>query len=376
MRIILLRSNEISYDSRVQKEAKALLELGHDVMILGWDRSRHFKEQRIALKYKEKGLPVTLLGIKSTFGSGIKNIGKWALFQLRLLKWLTIHRAEYDTMHACDFDTAFTACLITKLFNKKLVYDIFDYYVHAFGVPTLLKPLVEAIDTWVINQADSLIITNESCLEQIKKASPKKLSIIYNSPEEVEILEKGRYTSGQKLKFAYIGVLPPNRLLREIAECIAVNKDWELYIGGFGPLEKDLISLSETHENIKFLGKLPYEEVLQLEYECDILFAVNNPEILNYKYTSPNKLHEALMLGKPIIVAKGTGAGRFVADNAIGEVINYDKNSFQKAGSRLQQCLKDEGFKEYLKKRAQDLFETQFCWKLMKERLAKLYDEL
>ena len=52
---------------------------------------------------------------------------------------------------------------------------------------------------------------------------------------------------------------------------------------------------------------IDYESALELYAKCDLMFALYDPAIPNHRYSAPNKVYEAMLLGKPIIVAEGTG---------------------------------------------------------------------
>ncbi len=64
-------------------------------------------------------------------------------------------------IHACDFDTAYIAEKFARKYNKKLIYDIFDYYVDSFSVPRLLRNIIERKDKKVIENADTVLICSE-----------------------------------------------------------------------------------------------------------------------------------------------------------------------------------------------------------------------
>lgn len=51
---------------------------------------------------------------------------------------------------------------------------------------------------------------------------------------------------------------------------------------------------------------MTYPEVLSASSACDLLFAIYDPFIPNNRFASPNKIFEAMALGKPVLVSKGT----------------------------------------------------------------------
>ena len=186
-RIVFLRSNPVSPDSRVEKEVNCLIKEGYDVKIVAWDRYSKRGIEVSNLNFENGKSKIYRVGIPASFGGGVKkNLYPLLKFQLNLAIWLIKNRKSFDIIHACDFDTANTALLCAKILNKKIVYDIFDYYVDAFNIPRYLKNSVEKLDHKIINTADAVIICSEQRKKQIKGTSPNKLTVIHNSPPIIE----------------------------------------------------------------------------------------------------------------------------------------------------------------------------------------------
>ena len=70
-------------------------------------------------------------------------------------------------------------------------------------------------------------------------------------------------------------------------------------------------------------GRISYQQALELSQQADVLFATYDPAIPNHQYSSPNKVFEGMMLGKPIIVAKHTNMDRMIKDANCGIIVEY-----------------------------------------------------
>lgn len=360
-------------DSRAEKEIDALIRSGCKVWAIGWDRERRHPFRKETLEVYGAKADIYRVGIKGEFSGGVrKNIAGLIKFQIKMFVQLVKMRKNIDIVHACDFDTALTAEIFTKLFRKKLVYDIFDYYVHCAKIPKLLKGIVEKLDRMVINKADAVLICTEQRREQIAGTKPKLLAVIHNTPGQLIQTAQKRGKS-DKIKIVYAGVLLENRFLKEMTEVVSESENYELHIGGFGQLEDYMRKAAETYSNIYFHGSLLYEDVLQLENGCDILTAVYNPQIPNHRYAAPNKFYEALMLGKPVIMAKGTGMADIIENNHFGAVCAYSKDSFGKALKEVSAELNN--FEEKSKK-MKELYRTEYSWDIMEKRLLDVYRQI
>lgn len=375
MKIVFLRSNPVNPDPRVQKEVNSLLKEKHVINILAWDRDKDYSVNSEKIKMNNGECKITRFGIRSTFGAGFKkNLMPLIRFQICLLKWLIKNRGEYDIIHACDFDTVIPAYVCKKLFGKKYIYDIFDYYVDAYSVPNKIKGFIQKIDHIMINNSDATIICTEERRKQIKGASPKKIEVIHNSPNKFNISNNNNLKLNEdKVKIVYVGILNDGRYIIELAEVIKDMEECEFHIGGFGKLENQIRELASRYPNIKFYGKLPYDKTLELESQCDIMTAIYDPSISNHYYAAPNKFYEALMLGKPLIMIKNTGMDKVISENKIGEVTEFNKQSIEKA---IKNIIANKDKWQDISKKMKEIYDSEYSWDIMEKRIQALYKDI
>ena len=158
-------------------------------------------------------------------------------------------------------------------------------------------------------------------------------------------------------------------LLHEFKIC----QDFEFHVGGFGIYEKEFLDADKKNENIFYYGSMKYDQVLALESECDILFATYNPRIENHRYSAPNKIYEAMALGKPIIVCKNTGIDELVSENNIGFSIDYNAKEFFDI---LHYISDNKELLEDMIKNAKRLYNEKYNWNIMEKRLLLEYEKL
>ncbi|MCR5256225.1 MAG: glycosyltransferase [Acetatifactor sp.] len=374
-RVIIIRSNDCRSDSRVIKEANCLND-SYDVELLVWNREKSQRRNQQQIDCLGKMIMANQIHIKAEFGAGIKNIIPLVLFQIRELIFLISNRKKYDLYHACDFDTVLPAMICAKLFRKKIIYDIFDYYADDHSDSPLLYKSIKTVDNLCISLADATIICTDERKKQIKDANPTRLAIIHNSPPD-ESVNKKFFLSNKRIKVVYVGCLLDERFLKEQIEVISQLENVELHIGGIGPLDKYVKECSAKFDNIIYYGKMKYEDVLSLESEADILTAIYNPQILNNQYAAPNKFYEALMAGKPLVVIKNTGMDDYVSQYDMGKIIDYPNKDFS---SEFKRAIMDISERIRLKQIDSDkirkIYDEKFSWNIMKERLNKIYLEV
>lgn len=362
-KIVFIASNPFNPEPRAEKQIRTLVDSGYDVSIIGWDR-----ENKNKIDNNLDDIPKVLINIKSSFGSGLKTLLPLMAFQLCLVFNLIKLRNKYDAIHCVNFDTALVGLIVGKMLRKKIVYDIYDYYVDAFSVPRLLKTIIKRLDTLVIEKVDVVILPLESRVIQIRPAKAKKLVYIYNTPQD----EYFPVSKNEKLTISYIGVLQEGRYIEEILNFVDTHDEVHLNIAGFG--KPGIIAQIESTKNCVFYGKVNYFKGLEISASSDILICIYDPNNPNHKYSAPNKFYEAMMLGKPIIVAKGMGIDEYVFEKDTGFVIDYsDTNSLT---SILNEINLDRENLLLKGQNARKSYEKNFSWELMKINLLQLYREL
>ena len=364
IKVFLMRSQ--FPDARIQKECEILLKNGFCVTIVGWDRGR-LNYPPVYNKITQKCLRINVepKSLKVAFYLPI-----WWLYVVYTLSF-----ADYDIVHVSDFDTFFPAILISKIRRKPIIYDIFDFYAEMISFPILSKTcraLVSNLDKCLMRFADAVIIADDSRIEQIGKNANKNIISIYNCPVD-RSFSFGK-TASDKFLIFYGGAVFAERNLEKMILAIRGIDDIELIVMGpsSSTYAEKLKNLSTGYNNIKlYLSLHPYEDILRFTSYADLLFALYDLNVPNNKFASPNKLFEAMMFGKPIIVNGGTSMAKIVKAENCGivlESVNVDEIRetiiYLKGNKELMRLLGNNGRKAY---------ESRYNWDIMGTELIKLY---
>ncbi len=371
-RVVICRSNPVAPDPRVEKTASALSAEGYDVQILCWDRTGDLSSIE-----RRNGIPYHHIPIKAQFGTGMGNFPSLLRWQGALLWWLISHRHEYDQIHACDFDTVLPALLVKMLFGKNVVYDIFDFYAdHLRATPRWIRRIIRVVDLRVMKLVDGLIVSDESRWEQMSVIPPMHSTVIYNTPQDVaHLLEINKHPdSSIKLRLVYVGLLQVERGLLDILSLLNDNPQWHLDLAGFGGDQAQILTRASIMANVSWHGRIPYQQTLELTQSADVVLAIYDPLFTHHRYASPNKLFEAMMLSKPVIVAENTRIDRIVAKEQCGLVVKYgDLAALSKALSTLHE---DASQRLAMGANGRRAYEHQYNWPQMHNRLLHLYAQL
>ena len=78
-------------------------------------------------------------------------------------------------------------------------------------------------------------------------------------------------------------------------------------------------------ENVEYLGPFSYEEdIASLYGMVDCVYSVYDADMFNVRVALPNKLYEAIVAQKPVIVAKGTYLSELVETMGVGISVRHD----------------------------------------------------
>ncbi len=339
--------------------------------VFAWNRGDKLPE-REAKSFGE----VRRFGTRAGYGSGLRLMPKMLWFWMVL--FASLLKERFDALHACDFDTLPPALLAAKLKGRKLVYDIFDFYAEGGSIPGSLRPAIRFAEKLLMRLADSVIVVDEVRLPYLPDGVRARTEIVYNSPPDM--LDKLRVSSfsrvpakSSKFRVVYSGNLIERRYILELAEAVGRSDGTEMIIAGFGPKQfvDKLVAKISGYENVSNTGRLSLTESLALVSTADVVFSLNDPAVPNNKMASSNKLFETMMLGKPVVVNKGTSMEEKVRKLNCGLVV--EDGSPKSLASALRFLREKPILARQMGENGRRAYERLYDWKFMAERLAKLY---
>lgn len=366
-RVIIIRSNGIAPDPRVEKMMQFLSGKKVEVTVYGWDRQNNLPQKE--LRY----------GGKIIRFAGWSEKGRKWVHRLNMIRWFgfLFWRAltkPYDVIHACDFETFFPSYLAVRLRGKRIVYDIFDYYADIIiGVPMWLRERVMKIDMSMMPKADLLIIADKVRYEQVKGDRVKNIQIFYNTPPDLlPSFKKRAFDKPNRFRVVYLGLIDNRkRDLRFIIDAFKEIPQAELVIFGGGKDRKTIEAYADSLDNVSVNDKIGFTDALFEEYKGNAILAVYDPAIPNNVLASPNKLFEAMMLERPIMMNKEVKNASYIYDYNCGITFDFDnKDSFKSALQHLMDNP-EETYAMGLAGRA--IYESTFNFNALAEELWSKY---
>jgi glycosyltransferase involved in cell wall biosynthesis len=367
--VIVKNYYPLERDPRLIKLLKMLKKEKYRIKYLGWDRSfTSFSPKHINCK----SYRATIMQKRAPFGP--KSFLYLPLWWLFVLIWLL--RSEWDVVHVVNFPSITPAILAAKLKNKPVIYDIEDTTVDQLPLPNFLRILGIQIDKLHMKYVDALVLVDEMQVEEFRGVPNSNFVVIYDSPPLISSLD---HPSLKKDVFEifYAGYLDKERRLNmnSLLEAIEEIEDVKVIIAGEGDLVEEIkIKAYEMPDKIQYIGWIPYDKVLKMSCQADLLFSLRDPCPLVQKYICGSKFLEAVMCGKPIIVNKGTSAAVKVTTDKCGVVVDAHnvsevKEAILKLKNRKDLCA-------MLGMNGRRAYQQKYGWEVVQQRLLTLYSKI
>jgi glycosyltransferase involved in cell wall biosynthesis len=385
----MLVTNEVTYDSRVLKEAGTLSRQGFEVSILGLDRRGDSppvdeREGFVAFHCREW-----------RFGRWLRNrpekplnfLGK-ALKALRF--FLFSLRGNGDIIHAHDLDALPFGFLAARRCRAKLVYDshelAVEQWVQGAGPGSFTVPItiLSRLEGYIACRADAVITVNESIAQELARryliAPPLILRNCASHRQEGRRAPSLRNLLGLPLPdriVIHTGDLNPRgRALKELILALRDLSGIHLVFLGEGPMEKELSELARKEgleSMVHFLKPVLPEDLISTIAEADLAAVTIKPHgSLNNLYSLPNKLFEAIAAGLPVVASDLPEIGQLVRAYQIGVLCHPEDP--QDIARAIQEVLLPDRygtFKENLKQAQREL-----SWEKESQKLVDLYQRL
>lgn len=317
--VILIRCNDILSDPRAMKYVQYLQNNDIEHHFIGWDRDGKNPVLPCSVMWKKQA-GYNVGGIKA-----VKNRMGWIWFVYRQLCKM---KPKNDIIHGCDVDSAFPAACYKFFHSKnKLIFDVFDWFsATLYNQKPYILAAFKFMEKFTMKLADKVILCEKERIEQIPfEVSQSKLSVLPNIPyfanDSFLKDDSTKRFDNDLITFSYVGGFSTDRCLFEIVS-LAEKGMINLAIAGFGnrELEERLKNDNEIYSNIRYYGKVKYEDGLNISYNSDVMYAMYQTINPNNVYAAPNKYYEAMFLGKPLFTTKGTIVDKKVCDRFMGYV--------------------------------------------------------
>jgi glycosyltransferase involved in cell wall biosynthesis len=365
MRSLMIVSNDVTRDARVQREGRSLVRAKHEVEVIGWDRK--------GTESKSK----TIDGVKVTRmrNTRLMRVATSDLFR-NPLWWRMAYKEglkhEFDIVHCHDLDTLQSGVKLKKKKGTPLIFDAHEIFIYMIeeDVSKIVRNYAERMERSLLRDVDHIITVNGALQDYYRERFDGDVDVVMNCPEE--ILAEYEPPTCKMFTILYIGTLHKSRFVSELVDVVGSMDDVQLKIGGEAELHDEIQKKSQGYANVSFLGTVPYKAVMPMTKESHAIFCMFDPENRINQVGTPNKIFEAMAMGKPSIVTKGILSGDIVEKENCGLAVEYDEDSLRAAIEKLRD---DSKLSEELGKNGLKTAQSKYNWKVQEKELLGVYSK-
>lgn len=416
--------NHFTNDARVLRECTALAEAGYDVDLIAIDDPKDKNLKRFEeingfnvirvtrypkyLIFTKKVLSfikknkISILPLAVVFAMGfayftiltliialylfIIAFGKTRalLIKLHIILQMIIYgiKGNYDVYHSNDLNTLPQGYICSKVIRKrKLVYDSHEVQTSRTGY----SGKVYYIEKFLVKRVDKMMMTTKTradYTEDLYKIS--NIEVIHNYPFNTgDESINNKYDLYKILDIPknepillYQGGIQQGRGLENIVQAIPYFKRGITVFIGDGKIKpkiKEMVSKSDVEDKVRFLDKVPVNELKYYTANAYLGFQVLNNVCFNHYSALSNKLFEYIMSDIPVVACNFPEIKRVVEGEKIG--ICIDSHDYKEIANAVNRILENKSLHKEFKKNCKKT-KKKYNWDNEKLKFVNIYDDL
>ncbi len=318
-RVAMVVYNDLAHDARVFKEARALIDAGYSVEVIGMC----------------DGASGPLAGwddvsvARVSVGRAKSLRARYAVFWWRACIRLIALRP--DAIHAHDLDVVVPCCFAARWLGVPLVHDAHELWTE---LPSLVgRPIVRgvwsAIARAVVPRCDVVMTVSDGVAAELGRRHGVDVRVVRNCPQRTAPAQPAPIRAELGIASETPILLYQGGLLQGLGVERAIDmmvhlRDMHLVIVGDGPLRGDLTeraARSPVRDGISFIPAVPFAELPPITAAADLGLHLGESDGLNTRLALPNKLFEYVAAGLPVVATDWPEVGKVVRRYDVGGTV-------------------------------------------------------
>ena len=209
MKILMILSNPFIVDPRVYNEAKALVDNGHKVSVIVWDRHSDNEDEGVI-----DGIRVVRIHNKNIMkvlpGDLFRNPIWW---RRAYKKALNLYKSDFkfDVVHCHDLDTLKTGVWLKKKLGITLIFDSHEIFGYMIGrtMPKFVVNYAFKMEKKLVKLVDHVITAEDSYVDHFKSLGCESIITLLNCKKL--LTKEYNPSKNEVFTIMYIGVLNRSR---------------------------------------------------------------------------------------------------------------------------------------------------------------------
>jgi glycosyltransferase involved in cell wall biosynthesis len=438
-RVAYLSYSSAEFDARTQRMARSAVAAGYDVVVYArWERGLPLRDEvdgyrivRVLSNWQlavpglrrrgRRAVDARLRRIEAASGGGGPSAGEattaaagasrsvrgvigaalrlvtWRpkallLFPLRPLGWAEALDAAVepaDLWHGMWAGSLPALGRLRKRHGGRTIYDSRDVFMHARAFDRMHRArrwFFQALERRWAHQADAVITVNEAYATILERTLRiHRPPVVMNCPERwipptprPDRIREALSLPPETRVVLYQGNLMTDRGIEQSMDAILEVPDAVLALLGYGQMQDQLrawVARPPYEGRVFLLRAVPPSDLLMWTASADILVMAIQPSSLNHRYTTPQKLFEAIAAEVPVVAADLPGIAEVVRSTGTGLLVDPTSATAIAAGIR-QQLDADPAELAAIRARARAAADERYNWESQLATLLGVYDLL
>jgi len=406
--------NNFTNDARVLRECTALIEEGYYVKLIA---IHDYYNKNLLKKEKKDNFEIVrverfpkfikrLLDFKENYNEKMKSnkyifLSPFLLIIFSIIFFLKISKIlkciiifnifiqmiregidrNYDIYHSNDLNTLPQGWICAKILknNAKLIYDSHEVQTSRTGYKGKKYYYLEK---FLIKKIDRMIMTTKTRADYTRKLYGIESKIVHNYPfyndevklkDTVNIYDKLGLNSDEPILLYQGGIQEGRGLENIIKASLKFKRGVVVFIGDgkIKPKLKKMVQENSLEERIKFLDKVPVEELIYYTRQAYLGFQVLQNVCFNHYSALSNKLFEYIMSEVPVVACDFPEIKKIVEKEKIG--ISIDASNPNNIASAVNYFLDNPEIRKEMAKRCKEAKKI-YNWKNEKKIFISIYE--
>ena len=292
-----------------------------------------------------------------------------ARYNRALFRELRARRPAF--VHASDFEVTPSCCLYKLMYRKPLIYNIHDNLADRYPIPRVLRSVLNALEGAVVLLSSRSVVPEEFRRTSLPSWCRARVSVIRNSPQDMGWVEPKM--GERRIRILYAGWLDTGRGLSGLLQ-LAREHDWlEVRIAGEG--DQEIID-EITSAGATYLGFLGHREVMTETGNCDLVAAFYDPVRRINRAAAPNKLAEALSVGRPVLINEEVLVGQ--SESLQDCLVRVPYGDLALISGKIWKIFNENAGSRFLEmcQAARKAYLLEYDWLMVREQMATLHVQL
>lgn len=320
-RILVLVSNDLTYDQRVRKTCASLQRAGYEPVLIGRRMAPDAPESI------DRPYPTERLWLSALAGPRFYLSLQTALWQA-LSRWQA--KGGVTAVWANDLDTLWPAVKAARRWGWQLAYDSHEWFTEAEGLKG--RPLRKAawrMWEWRCLRHLQRMITVNDAIADAYRQKGVAVEVVPNVPEQAAqaAVPMARadlgWPSDRKVLLMQGAFMDRDRGALDAVRALVHLPDVHLALIGAGPehaAARGVAAALGVADRLHVHDRKPFDELRRCTAAADVGLSLDRPTVDNFRFSLPNKLFDYLHAGLPVVCSDLPVAGRFVTDEGVGKV--------------------------------------------------------